>query len=126
MVSVNRDRLMQTAFVERRAAEDFLRRVLEAAHKPEVLAGARMTTWYHANLRWKNLTPGGYAVSGQAAFKSNELPTAELQGLLPDLKGRDAERLKSLLEKGVHCRAIEVYRIVSEFAEAVTYMRRAD
>ena len=126
MVNVSRDKLMQTTFVERVVAEDFLRRVLEAAHKPEVLAGARMTTWHHANLRWKNLSLEAYAPFGQASFKANELPAAELQELLPSLKGQDAERLRSLLQQGIHCRAIEIHRIVSEFTTAVTYMRRSD
>jgi len=126
MVNVNRDNLMQTMFVERLVAEDFLRRILEAAHKPEVLAGTRMTTWHHANLRWKNLSLEEYAPFGQAGFKANELPVEELQKWLPDLKGQDAERLRSLLQQGIHCRALEIHRIVSEFTTAVTYLRRSD
>ena len=126
MVNVNRDKLMQTMFVERPVAEDFLRRVLEAAHEPEVLTGTRMTTSHHANLRWKNLSFEEYAPFGQAGFKANELPAADLQELLPSLKSPDTERLRSLLQQGIHCRAIEIHRIVTEFTTAVTYLRRSD
>jgi len=125
-VNLNRDGLMQTTFIDRQAAEDFLRRVLEAAHKPEVLAGTRMTTWYHVILRWKNLSLGEYPVFGQVEFKGNELPTEELEKLLPGLKGQAGEKLKSLLEKGLHCRALEIYRLVSEFTKSNAYLKRIE
>ena len=78
MVSINREKLMQTRFMERRIVEGFLRQVLEAAYRPEVLANSRMTTWHHANLRWKNLSLDNYDSFGQLVFKANELPTEEL------------------------------------------------
>jgi hypothetical protein len=46
MVTINRQELAQTRFLETRVVYGLLRRIFEAAQTPEVLSGGRMTTWH--------------------------------------------------------------------------------
>lgn len=123
--NIVRDKIMQSVFLERVEAENFLIKILEAAHKPEVLSDTRSTTWYYAKARWKNLAFVEGGLLGSIDVKSSELPTEEIESSLEDFKDpARVQELQQLLAKGLHRRAIEIHRQVEAFAKAKCYLEQ--
>ncbi|HEX8457726.1 MAG TPA: hypothetical protein VF656_10555 [Pyrinomonadaceae bacterium] len=124
--NIVRDEIMQTVFLERAEAENFLSRILEAAQKPEVLSDTRSTTRYYAKARWKNLGFVAGGLMGSIDVKSSELPTEEIERFLADLKdAAKIQEVRGLLARGLHRRAIEIHREVEAFAKAKSYVERS-
>ena len=95
----------------------FLDEVFQAAAKPERVTGERITTHYEATLNWHNSPIPGLEASGHLYFKGHDLPEELIRETLPKLKGETAQRIKELLEVGLHCRPMVIFSIVHTFLE---------
>lgn len=93
----------------------FLDEVFQAATKPERVTGERITTHYEATLNWHNYPIQGLEASGQLYFKGHDLPEELLRDNLHRLKGETAQRIKELLEVGLHCRPMVIFSIAHTF-----------
>ncbi len=119
------NRTMQTVFLERTDAQYFLSAILEAAQKPEVLSGHRCTTWYYVKAYWKNLGFAEGGLLGSIDVKSSELPIEEIERFLTNLENTEEDqKIRELLSKRLHRRAIEIHREVEKFAKAKSYLER--
>lgn len=96
---------------------DFLDEIFQAAAKPERVTGERITTHYEATLSWHNYPIPGLEASGQLYFKGHDLPEELLRENLHLLKGETAQRIKELLEAGLHCRPMAIFSIAHTFLE---------
>lgn len=95
----------------------FLDEVFQAATKPERVTGERITTHYEATLNWHNYPIQELEASGQLYFKGHDLPEELLRDNLHRLKGETAQRIKELLEVGLHCRPMVIFSIAHTFLE---------
>ncbi|HNG94136.1 MAG TPA: hypothetical protein PLB32_15145 [Acidobacteriota bacterium] len=95
----------------------FLNEVFQAATKPERVTGERITTHYEATLNWHNYPIPKLEASGQLHFKGHDLPEELLRENLHRLKGETAQRIKELLEVGLHCRPMVIFSIAHAFLE---------
>ncbi|MBI4749950.1 MAG: hypothetical protein HY774_15800 [Acidobacteria bacterium] len=93
----------------------FVDEVFRAAAKPERVTGARITTHYTARLDWKNYEIQGFGDSGHLEFAGRDLPEEVHRGYLPLLKGETTQRIKELLEVGLHCRPMAIFSITHTF-----------
>lgn len=104
--------------VERAEAKRFLSKIIAAANKPEVVSKAYSMMQHFANAEWRNLDFIEGEHSGVIQVFSNELPTEQIEGLLPTTKDASvAADLRKLLDKGLHQRAIEIHRETTAFVK---------
>ncbi len=108
----------QNFSIERAEAERFLSKIIAAANKPEVLSKTYGMMQYFANVEWRNLDFIEGEHSGGIQVFSNELPTEQIEGVLPKIKDASiAENLRKLLDKCLHRRAIEINLETSAFVK---------
>lgn len=116
-VKIRRGEKISEITVQRVAAELFLSQIIAAADKPEVLSDSHRTTYYFAHAEWRDLNFMGGRSSGEIRTSSNEWTTEQIEKTVPEIK--DAafrDKVRMLLAKGLHRRAIEIYLQTENFA----------
>lgn len=100
-------------------ALEFIRAILEAATKPEVLAGGRSTTRYEASVEWRDLG----SKSGNLRFRSNDEGPA-LAELISESHWKErAEQLGESFPGSLHCTPFEIYELCVAFQQELAHAR---
>ena len=104
--------------LKRAEGKRFLSKIIAAANKPEVLSKTYSMMQHFANAEWRNLDFIEGEHSGVIRVFSNELPTEQIEGLLPTIKDASvAADLQKFSDKGLHRRAIEIHRETTAFVK---------
>jgi len=86
--------------------------------KPQVSSESHCTIYYSSDVEWRNLQFVDGEPSGKINTRSNEFSLEALKEAAAEIKdAKMRERAQTILAKGVHRHALEIYFSVKDFAK---------
>jgi hypothetical protein len=99
--------------MDRAAVSRLVRRIVDAASRPEVSSGAQSTTGYAASLRWSRVAPDGARAHGEISFSSRDMHPDRVREIV-----KDRPDLQAMVPADAYAPAIALLALAQEITRA--------